>query len=84
DRRDFGDVNDLIESHNRFFPIESRLPMDVRRRDFALVNGKPYRREPLGASWALRLFPPDHGAAIAGRHSASGCGGEEPGQEPGL
>ena len=53
----FDEVNELIERHNRWFPAESRLPMDPRRRDYALVNGKDFRREPLGPAWALRRFP---------------------------
>jgi len=55
----FDEVNDLIDRHNRFFPAEARLPMDPRTRDFVLVNGKPYRREPLGAAWILERFPPE-------------------------
>jgi len=58
-RWDFGEVNDLIERHNRHFPTESRLPMNPRTGDFVLVNGRPYTREPLDAAWILSLFPPD-------------------------
>jgi hypothetical protein len=54
---DFGVVNDLIERHNRYYPAESRLPMDPRTGDFVLVNGRPYRRAPLDAAWALDRFP---------------------------
>ena len=54
---DFGEVNELIERHNRFYPIEARLPMDPRSRDFVKVGGRDYRREPLDASWILALFP---------------------------
>jgi hypothetical protein len=54
----FDEVNMLIERHNRFYPAESRLPMDPRRGDYALVGGRDYRRRPLDASWALELFPP--------------------------
>ena len=54
---DFGDVNELIDRHNRWYPAESRLPMDPRTGDYALVNGKSYRREPLDARWVLQLFP---------------------------
>jgi hypothetical protein len=54
---DFGDVNELIDRHNRWYPVESRLPMDPRTGDYALVNGKSYRREPLGVRWALERFP---------------------------
>lgn len=58
ERRGFAAVNALIEDHNRWYPMEARLPMDPRRRDFALVNGRPYRRELLGPDWLLRRFPP--------------------------
>jgi len=71
ERLSFSDVNNLIETHNRFFPIESRLPMDVRRRDFALINGKSYRREQLDAACVLERFPPDHAVALQG-HPATG------------
>jgi hypothetical protein len=64
-RWSFFAINELIDRHNRYYPVESRLPMDVRRRDFALVNGKPYRREPLDASWVLERFPPRLEAAAA-------------------
>ena len=56
---DFGDVNDLIERHNRHYPAESRLPMNPRTGDFVLINGRPYTREPLAAAWVLARFPPD-------------------------
>jgi hypothetical protein len=55
---DFGEVNDLIEGHNRNFPAESRLPMNPRTGDFVLINGRPYTREPLDADWILARFPP--------------------------
>jgi hypothetical protein len=60
----FDEVNDLIERHNRWYPIEARLPMDPRRGDYALVNGKDYRRAPLDADWALERFPPEHAIAV--------------------
>ena len=53
----FDEVNDLIQRHNRWFPIEARLPMDPRRGDFALVNGRDYRRRPLDVEWVLERFP---------------------------
>lgn len=55
-RWSFHEVNDLIARHNRWFPVESRLPMDPRRRDYALVNGRDYRLAPLDAEWAHALF----------------------------
>ena len=52
---DFGEVNELIERHNRWYPAEARLPMDPRTGDYALVNGRSYRRRPLDSAWALEL-----------------------------
>lgn len=54
----FVELNELIERHNRWFPVESRLPMDPRTGDFALLDGRPYRRTPLDAAWVLERFPP--------------------------
>jgi hypothetical protein len=56
---DFGEVNDLIERHNRNYPAESRLPMNPRTGDFVLVNGRPYQRKPLDGDWILERFPAD-------------------------
>jgi len=53
----FDAVNELIERHNRYFPAEARLPMDPKTRDYALVNGKPYRLPMLDAGWILERFP---------------------------
>ena len=57
ERWDFGDVNDLIARHNRWYPTEARLPMDPRTRDFVKVGGRTYRRDPLDAEWILERFP---------------------------
>jgi len=57
ERWDFGEVNDLIERHNRWYPIEARLAMDPRSRDFVQVGGRSYRHEPLDARWVLARFP---------------------------
>ena len=54
---DFGEVNELIERHNRWYPAERRLPMDPKTGDYALVNGRSYRRRPLDATWVLERFP---------------------------
>ncbi len=61
-RWSFDEVNDLVARHNRWYPVESRLPMDPRTGDFALVNGRSYRRSPLDADWALARLPPDRRA----------------------
>ena len=57
ERWDFGDVNELIERHNRWYPVEARLPMDPRTKDYVKVGGRSYRREPLDAEWILGEFP---------------------------
>jgi hypothetical protein len=57
ERWDFGDVNDLIERHNRWYPVEARLPMDPRTKDYVKVGGRSYRRDPLDAGWILARFP---------------------------
>ena len=54
---DFGEVNELIDRHNRWYPAESRLPMDPQTGDYALVNGRSYRRRLLDAAWVLERFP---------------------------
>ena len=59
----FTEVNDLIERHNRWYPVEARLAMDPRTGDFVRVNGEPYWLTPLGADWILERFPPELRAA---------------------
>jgi hypothetical protein len=58
-RHRFDEVNELIERHNRFYPIEARLPMDPRTGDFVRVGGTSYARRPLDADWVLERFPPE-------------------------
>jgi hypothetical protein len=53
----FDAINELIGQHNDWYPIERDLPMDLRTRDYVLINGRSYRREPLSAEWVLRQFP---------------------------
>ena len=57
ERWSFSEVNDLIDRHNRWYPMEARLPMDPRTGDFVLVNGESYRKRPLDARWVLERFP---------------------------
>jgi hypothetical protein len=59
----FARVNGLIDRHNRNFPVEAKLPMDPKTRDFVKINGKPYQREPLDVDWILERFPADLRAA---------------------
>ena len=65
----FDEVNDLIDRHNRFYPAESRLPMDPNTGTHALVGGEDYRRRPLDADWALERFPTDRVREASPAHS---------------
>jgi hypothetical protein len=60
----FTEVNELIARHNRYFPAEANLPMDVRTHDYVAFGGGDYRRYPLDAEWVLAQFPPDLHAAL--------------------
>jgi hypothetical protein len=53
----FGELNELIRQHNEWYPIERDLPMDMRTRDYVLINGRSYRRRPLSPEWVLAEFP---------------------------
>ena len=64
ERVSFDEVNDLIERHNRWYPVESRLPMDPHTGDHALVNGRDYRLRPLDTEWVLERFPAELTAAL--------------------
>jgi hypothetical protein len=64
-RWSFDAVNDLIDRHNRWYPVEARLAMSPRTGDFVPVGGKSYRLEPLDAEWVLARFPP------GGRHRSA-------------
>jgi len=69
---DFRRVNTLIDKHNRYYPIEARLPMDPRTGDYARPKtGHRYPLDPLDAAWILRRFPPDAAVALASLPSES-------------
>jgi hypothetical protein len=53
----FEALNDLIRTHNEWYPVERDLPMDLRTRDYVLINGRSYRRRELGPEWVLEQFP---------------------------
>jgi hypothetical protein len=53
----FAELNELIRQHNEWYPIERDLPMDLRTRDYVLINGRSYRRPLLGPEWVLQQFP---------------------------
>ena len=64
-RFDFRQINELVERHNRYFPAEANLAMDVKTLDYVAFAGADYRRRPLDAAWILAQFPPDLDAALA-------------------
>ena len=53
----FEELNELITQHNEWYPIERDLPMDLRTRDYVLINGRSYRRALLNSRWVLEQFP---------------------------
>ena len=53
----FDELNELIRTHNEWYPVERDLPMDLRTRDYVLINGRSYRRPELGPDWVLEHFP---------------------------
>jgi hypothetical protein len=57
ERYTFGELNELIAQHNEWYPIERDLPMDLRTRDYVLINGRSYRRPVLTPQWVLEQFP---------------------------
>ncbi len=61
----FSEVNDLVDRHNRWYPVESQLPMDPQTGREALVNGRDYRLAPLDEDWILERFPAELERALA-------------------
>jgi hypothetical protein len=55
----FEHVNGLIREHNEWYPVEARLPLDPRTRDYVSIRGRSYRRDELGPEWVLEQFPAD-------------------------
>ena len=53
---DFSAVNTLISQHNDWYPIERDLPIDLRTRDYVLINGHSYRKRELDSAWVLERF----------------------------
>lgn len=53
----FDELNELIDQHNEYYPIERNLAVDPRTGDYVNVVGRSYRREPLGPDWILERFP---------------------------
>jgi hypothetical protein len=73
----FEALNELIRIHNEWYPVERDLPMDLRTRDYVLVNGRSYRRRELDARWILEQFSPSPTAAAEPASGVSGRGRSE-------
>jgi hypothetical protein len=54
-------LNELIEQHNEWYPVERRLAMNPRTGDYVPVGGRNYRRPVLGPEWVLEHFPASDG-----------------------
>jgi hypothetical protein len=63
---DIASLNDLIARHNRYYPIEANLPIDVRTGRLIERGGAPWRPLP-AVSAADLLARARAGAADAGR-----------------
>src|SRR3954451_14643967 len=57
ERWDFGEINELIDRHNRYYPSGAPWGRAPRPGDFVRAGGNPSRREPLDARWTLARFP---------------------------
>lgn len=55
----FADLNQLIEQHNEWYPIERDLAVNPRTGEYVPVAGRSYRRPVLGPEWVLEHFPAD-------------------------
>lgn len=53
----FDELNELIEQHNEWYPIERNLAVDPRTGEYVRVGGRSYRRPVLGPQWVLEQFP---------------------------
>jgi hypothetical protein len=53
----FDDINELIDQHKAYYPIERNLPINPRTGDYVSVNGRSFRREHPGPQWILERFP---------------------------
>jgi hypothetical protein len=57
---DFGDVNALIDEHNRCYPIEASLPIDRATGELVARVGPQFPMENLDSRWVLKRFPLSH------------------------
>jgi len=64
-RFDLSALNRMIAQHNDYFPIERKLPFDVRTGDYRAPWGIPWRRARRDAEWIIGHFPAEVEAARA-------------------
>ena len=57
-----GELIELIEQHNEWYPIERDLPINPRTGDYVRVGGRWYGRPTLGPAWILEQFPAEPSA----------------------
>ena len=53
----FDELNELIQQHNDWYPIERDLPMDLRTRDYVLVGGRTTAASRSRRSGCCATFP---------------------------
>lgn len=61
-------LNTLIDANNQYYPIEARLPIDIRTGDYITFDGLDYRYPTVDAAWLLARFPADLGLALTERN----------------
>jgi hypothetical protein len=62
----FRRLNELVERHNAYYPIEARVPMNPRTGGYA----ESWRRETYGEEWILERFAPLRERALAAVETA--------------
>lgn len=53
----FDALNELIERHNEWYPVEADLPVDPRTGDYVTVGGREFHRPTVTEQWVLERFP---------------------------
>jgi hypothetical protein len=61
----FETINALVDQHNEFYPVERRLPWDLRLGDYRAPWGMEWRRPRRDAAWVLEALPADRASALA-------------------
>jgi hypothetical protein len=60
-RQHFDDLNELIDQHNEWYPVERNLPVNPRTGEWVTVGGRSFLRPLVGAEWILRELPAEDG-----------------------